>query len=1726
MRESLQQKEKKYSKRILMGFISLVILGITNVSAQVSFTQTLNADFYEGAYNDLVVSGDNVYLPFQADDVNNWLTTTVLPQTLEGHKAATWNNRYVYVVGGFNDVTYSSSVYRATLQTGGISSWTTLNSLPVGLRDHAVVIGTNTIYVLGGRDDTNIYNEIYFATINTDGSIGNWQTSATTLPATLWGHTAVYCNGYIYVAGGSNVSTITSALNTVYYAKVLADNTLSSFTATTALPQTRNGQSMVIDGDEIYVLGGFANGGAKSNTVYHATSGNNGALGAWSSATALPLNISNHSSVVMNGLITVLAGDDGTTLSNSVYYADMNTTPLVWDLATNVMYDRTKDGAAFVTNGWIGYCGGENLSGTPIHNTRYSNLTLSTDYERDGFFISNPFYELGAERLITELTFATSNPAVSNTEIAYRTACEDFDWSNWTALSSTSPITVGITDRYLQYKIVFTGDGSVTPTFHDMNLWTPGTELAGNLNGWPTFDLASSPYWVTADISFTGGTHTFDAGVELNFLPQTGMTVSTANIICNGTVTDSVRFRGYTSEIGLWDGIYFDPNSDNGVSSQLYYTVIEGAGYGSWNANLYCNSTNEPLLMHCILRGADGHGLNLNASHLTIEETFFSGNTESGVYHNNSNPSFLNCEMSNNQFAGIYLTSPSSEPNFYTVVSENNTYAMYYPSPNFTILPPNGTGLTFSGNTYNGVCIESGTISSSQVWNSISYDYVLLGNVTIGKNSSTPRLTIEPGNTIKTVSVSHIRVGDYWGYPGQGGELYAIGTADSMITFTSYDGTIGGWEGIYFHNYNDHWGGVSVMDYCVLKNGNEYNMLCDQSTQPAISNSIFRDAITDGIRFNNSYGSVTTSSFSNFGRYPIYFTDWRASPTLSGNTYSAKGINLIALEAGDYSSDRTLYNDGIDYLVLNNIRVMANSSTPLLSIEPGLTLNFASGTILQIAGYDGYPGQGGELYAVGSPGNEITFKPYSDIAGDWEGIYFHDYSDNWSGTSTMEYCIVDKGNEYNLYSATTSQPSIDNCVFSNALQYGIKEYQSSPQIHNSQFLNNGSYPVYYTDWSCNSHLFGNTYTGNNPNLIALEGGTYTEDRTLYNDGIEYHVLNNIRMMRNSDPRTLTIKPGVTLNFEPGTYLQIAGYDGYPGQGGMLVANGNPDSLITFKPYNDLAGGWEGIYFHDRSDSWSAVSSMKYCCVEKGNSYNILFESTGQPSTFENCEVTEAVGDGIYFNSATPAIVSASITNNGGHGIYLDGTSNPVIGNSTTTTCNLFGNGPYEVYNNTSNNIDARYNYWGTGDSAMIASRIYDYHDNTAKGIVIFEDFAQIPSMPTATTLLSGNVWYNGTLTDMENALMEIFDFGGSPVENTTTNGSGYYSFSSFTSGNYTMDITPDDVFGGVNSTDALLILNHFAHIDTLEGMELAASDVNYSQTVNGTDALFVMKRYTGMISSFPSGDWLYNTENLTINGNQVVSDFAMLCFGDVNSSYTPAKKDGGTVSLVYEGTQIIQSFIAFDLTISIKDMIEAGAISLGLIYPEEYMEITGAELLNTNGNAIFTIEDGLFRIAYADLNGVNYAAGDEMLVVNCMAKDLTSMQEPILVELFEESEFADPTAQVINDVSLVAPELITLTVGINYPAEEGIWLSENYPNPFSNSTTIRYQIPEFGNVNLKVFDITGAIITELVNSQQKKGGYAVEFNSEGLEPGIYFYKLEFSNSENHNSLVNKMSVTR
>jgi hypothetical protein len=69
-------------------------------------------------------------------------------------------------------------------------------------------------------------------------------------------------------------------------------------------------------------------------------------------------------------------------------------------------------------------------------------------------------------------------------------------------------------------------------------------------------------------------------------------------------------------------------------------------------------------------------------------------------------------------------------------------------------------------------------------------------------------------------------------------------------------------------------------------------------------------------------------------------------------------------------------------------------------------------------------------------------------------------------------------------------------------------------------------------------------------------------------------------------------------------------------------------------------------------------------------------------------------------------------------------------------------------------------------------------------------------------------------------------------------------------------------------------------------------------------------------------------------------------------------------------------------------------------------------------------------------------------------------------------------------------------------------LSNNYPNPFNPSTKINYAIPERGNVSLKVFDLLGNELAELVKGEIDAGTYDITFNAANLPSGVYFYRLQ------------------
>jgi uncharacterized protein (DUF1501 family) len=67
-------------------------------------------------------------------------------------------------------------------------------------------------------------------------------------------------------------------------------------------------------------------------------------------------------------------------------------------------------------------------------------------------------------------------------------------------------------------------------------------------------------------------------------------------------------------------------------------------------------------------------------------------------------------------------------------------------------------------------------------------------------------------------------------------------------------------------------------------------------------------------------------------------------------------------------------------------------------------------------------------------------------------------------------------------------------------------------------------------------------------------------------------------------------------------------------------------------------------------------------------------------------------------------------------------------------------------------------------------------------------------------------------------------------------------------------------------------------------------------------------------------------------------------------------------------------------------------------------------------------------------------------------------------------------------------------------------LAQNYPNPFSRQTTIKFGT-QGGDTSLQLFDATGRLVRTVFNTEYDRGIHEISFSREGLTAGIYFYRL-------------------
>ena len=113
---------------------------------------------------------------------------------------------------------------------------------------------------------------------------------------------------------------------------------------------------------------------------------------------------------------------------------------------------------------------------------------------------------------------------------------------------------------------------------------------------------------------------------------------------------------------------------------------------------------------------------------------------------------------------------------------------------------------------------------------------------------------------------------------------------------------------------------------------------------------------------------------------------------------------------------------------------------------------------------------------------------------------------------------------------------------------------------------------------------------------------------------------------------------------------------------------------------------------------------------------------------------------------------------------------------------------------------------------------------------------------------------------------------------------------------------------------------------------------------------------------------------------------------------------------------------------------------------------------------------------------------------------------------FKKDNYIDSTTtlQIWPD-STVDLDDVKLITGIveNFPVPiaKDFNLSQNFPNPFNNSTSFFYTLPKSDNVEITIYDEKGALVQKLFSGYQSAGKYRVNWKTDNLASGVYIYQI-------------------
>lgn len=179
------------------------------------------------------------------------------------------------------------------------------------------------------------------------------------------------------------------------------------------------------------------------------------------------------------------------------------------------------------------------------------------------------------------------------------------------------------------------------------------------------------------------------------------------------------------------------------------------------------------------------------------------------------------------------------------------------------------------------------------------------------------------------------------------------------------------------------------------------------------------------------------------------------------------------------------------------------------------------------------------------------------------------------------------------------------------------------------------------------------------------------------------------------------------------------------------------------------------------------------------------------------------------------------------------------------------------------------------------------------------------------------------------------------------------------------------------------------------------------------------------------------------------------------------------------------------------------------------VQFIAVENVNYSGRNGISFHKNVMRKMFPGANGkaITLTANQELQVTESIAlnQQWNTAQLGFIVFVQNAQSKAILNAEYVSYSTLISTSIESSNT---IPTETS--LNQNYPNPFNPETVISYRLVNSGHVKLKVYDLLGREVANLVNEVKSAGSHEIKFNSmlnnnQSLPNGVYYYQLRVGN---------------